>query len=235
MNSKRDALKVVRVLEEFRNPESLEGLSRYGISTKDTLGISIPILRDLAKEVGRNHALAVELWNTGIHEARILAGYIDDPEEVTSSQMESWAKDFDSWDVCDQICSNLFDRTKFALSKAVEWTKSEEEFVKRAGFVLMAALAVHDKEAGDEIFLSFLPIIRREAADERNFVKKAANWALRQIGKRNLKLNKAALKTAKEIRKMDSKTARWVATDAIRELTGANVLDKLRKSRPDKS
>jgi 3-methyladenine DNA glycosylase AlkD len=218
-NPKRNAMKVVRVLEEFRNPESLEGLARFGISTKNTLGISIPILRDLAKEIGRNHALAAELWKTELHEARILAGYIDDPENVTSSQMEKWAKDFDSWDVCDQICSSLFDKTEFAAAKAKEWSKRREEFVKRAGFVLMASLAVHDKRAGDDLFISFLPLIKREAADERNFVKKAVNWALRQIGKRNPKLNKAALDTAREIRKMDSTTARWVAADAIRELS----------------
>ncbi len=218
-NARRDAIKVMRVLEEFRAPENLEGLSRYGINTKNTLGISIPILRDLAKEIGKNHPLAVELWKTGIHEARILAGFIDIPADVTEDQMEKWAMDFDSWDVCDQVCSNLFDKTKFAVKKAKEWTKREEEFVKRAGFVLMASLAVHDKGADDSLFTSFLPIIKRAAVDDRNFVKKADNWALRQIGKRNPRLNKAALKTAREIMKIDSRSARWVASDAIRELT----------------
>jgi 3-methyladenine DNA glycosylase AlkD len=135
--------------------------------------------------------------------------------------------DFDSWDVCDQVCSNLFDKTEFALKKASEWSGRKEEFVKRAGFVLMAALAVHDKDADGKTFLNFLSIIKREATDERNFVKKAVNWALRQIGKRNIKLNKAAIKTTEEIRKIDSKAARWIATDALRELTSVAVLKRL--------
>ena len=227
-NPRRDALKVIRVLEEFRNPENVVGMARFGISSKDTLGIAIPILRDLAKEIGKNHPLALELWKSGIHEARILAGFIDDPDKVTNSQMEKWVKDFDSWDVCDQVCSNLFDKTEFAYEKAEEWADKKEEFVKRAGFVLMAALAVHDKDSADKVFLSFLSIVKREATDDRNFVKKAVNWALRQIGKRNSKLNKAAIKTAREIQTMSPKTARWIAADALRELTSESVLRKLK-------
>jgi 3-methyladenine DNA glycosylase AlkD len=182
----------------------------------------------MAKQIGRNHLLAQRLWNSGVHEARILAGMIDLPEEVTEKQMEKWARDFDSWDVCDQVCSNLFDKTKFAHKKAIIWSKRREEFVKRAGFVLMATLAVHDKESGDKQFLKFLPIIKREARDERNFVKKAVNWALRQIGKRNLALNRMAIKTAKEIQGIDSKAAKWIASDAIRELTSEAVQKRLR-------
>jgi len=182
----------------------------------------------MAKEIGKNHLLAQRLWNSGVHEARILAGMIDPPEEVTEKQMERWVMDFDSWDVCDQVCSNLFDRTKFAHKKAMDWSKRGEEFVKRAGFVLMATLAVHDKEAGDKEFLKFFPIIKREARDERNFVKKAVNWALRQIGKRNLHLNQKASKTAKEIQGIDSKSAKWIASDAIRELTSETVQKRLR-------
>lgn len=227
-NPRRDALKVVKVLEEFRNPDSLEGMTRFGINAKNTLGISIPVLRDLAREIGKHHPLALELWKTGIHEARILAGFIDRAEEVTEAQMEDWVRDFDSWDVCDQVCSNLFDKTRFAVGKVRAWTRRDEEFVKRAGFVLMASLAVHDKKADNSVFLSFLPIIRREADDGRNFVKKAANWALRQIGKRNLPLNKAALKTAREIKRMDSKAANWIAMDATKELAGAAVQSRLR-------
>ncbi len=227
-NPRRDALKVIRVLEEFRNPENVVGMARFGISSKDTLGIAIPILRDLAKEIGKNHPLALELWKSGIHEARILAGFIDDPDKVTNSQMEKWVKDFDSWDVCDQVCSNLFDKTEFAYEKAEEWADKKEEFVKRAGFVLMAALAVHAKDAEDKTFVRFLSTVKREATDERNFVKKAVNWALRQIGKRNLKLNKAAIRTAKEIQKIDSKAAKWVAADAMKELTGEAILRKLK-------
>ncbi|HUI30431.1 MAG TPA: DNA alkylation repair protein [Candidatus Acidoferrales bacterium] len=240
--SRRDAMKIIRTLEEFRNPENVAGMARFGISSQNTLGVPMPVLRDLAKEVCRdpllndnNHGLALELWKTGVHEARILAGLIDDSELVTEPQMETWAGDFDSWDVCDQVCSNLFDRTAFAIKKADRWAKREEEFVKRAGFVLMAALAVHDKSGDDKVFLNFLPIIKREATDERNFVRKAVNWALRGIGKRNKILNKAAVKTAKEIQRMDSKTAKWIASDALRELTSTAVLKRLTKVKSKKS
>ena len=145
--------------------------------------------------------------------------------------METWVKDFDSWDVCDQVCSNLFDKTPFAYRKAIEWSKREEEFVKRAGFVLMATLSVHDKKADNKKFEQFFPIIKRESNDNRNFVKKAVNWALRQIGKRNLSLNKKAIKTAKEIQKMDSKSARWIASDALRELTSEKIQKRLKSKK----
>lgn len=227
-------MKVVRTLEEFGNPENVTGMARFGISSHNTLGVPMPVLRDLAKEVSRDpivktsrHQLALELWKTGIHEARILAGLIDDPELVSDSQMENWVMDFDSWDVCDQVCSNLFDKTRFAVRKVDQWTKRREEFVKRAGFVLMAALAVHDKDADDGTFVKFLTVIKREASDERNFVRKAVNWALRGIGKRNLSLNRSAIKFAKEIQRMESKAARWIASDALRELTGIAVLKRL--------
>jgi len=183
----------------------------------------------MAKETGRDHSLAQELWASRIHEARIMAGFVDEPKLVTAEQMENWVKDFDSWDICDQVCSNLFDRTPFAHKKAIEWSNREEEFVKRAGFVLMAALSVHDKSAVDDEFLIFLHIIKREATDERNYVKKAVNWALRQIGKRNSTLNKKAIETAKEIQKLGSKSARWIASDAVRELTSKSVQDNLLK------
>ena len=156
---------------------------------------------------------------------------IDDPKEVTETQMEGWVKDFDSWDVCDQCCSNLFDKTGNAFQMARKWSSRNEEFVKRAAFALMAALAVHDKNSTNAQFQSFLPIIERESTDERNFVRKATNWALRQIGKRNMQLNRLALKTARQIQKKNSKSARWIASDAIRELTSASVQKKLRKNR----
>jgi len=218
---------ILTKLKSLSNPKAVAGMARFGINPKDTYGVSIPVLRKMAKQIGRNHLLAKKLWTLGIHEARILAGMIDPPEEVSEDQMEKWVKDFDSWDVCDQVCSNLFDKTKFAHKKAIEWSKRREEFVKRAGFVLMATLAVHDKEASDKEFLKFLPIIKREATDERNFVKKAVNWALRQIGKRNPSLNKMAIQTAKELQRTDSKSARWIASDAIRELTSEAVQKKL--------
>jgi 3-methyladenine DNA glycosylase AlkD len=219
--------KYLKQLKSLADPEAAAGMARFGINPGNTLGISIPALRKMAKEIGKNHALAQQFWSTGIHEARILAGMVDDPQEVTEGQMESWAADIDSWDICDQVCSNLFDKTRFAYQKAHEWSGRQEEFIKRAGFVLMAALSVHDKKTGDEKFLEFLPLVKREASDERNFVKKAVNWALRQIGKRNMYLNKAAIETAIDIQKMDSKTAKWIASDALRELTNEKIQKKL--------
>jgi 3-methyladenine DNA glycosylase AlkD len=221
--------KYLKQLKSLADPEAAAGMARFGINPENTLGVSIPALRKMAKEIGKNHALAQQFWSSGIHEARILSGMVDYPQEVTEEQMESWAADIDSWDICDQVCSNLFDKTRFAYQKANEWSGRQEEFVKRAGFVLMAALSVHDKKTGDEKFLEFLPLVKREASDERNFVKKAVNWALRQIGKRNMYLNKAAIETANNIQKMDSKAAKWIASDALRELTNEKIQKKLRR------
>ncbi len=218
---------ILQQLKSLSDPEAVAGMARFGINPRNTYGVSIPALRKMARETGKDHTLALQLWSSGIHEARILAGMIDVPDMVSEEQMESWAADFDSWDVCDQVCSNLFDKTDFAYRKAVEWSNRKEEFVKRAGFVLMAALAVHDKRARDKEFLRFLPIIKREAVDDRNFIRKAVNWALRQIGKRNLNLNRAAIETAKGIQGINSKAARWIASDALRELTTEKVQKKL--------
>lgn len=197
------------------SPKNIAGMARFGINTQNALCISIPVLRKIAKEIGKSHKLALELYDSGIHEAKILAGMVDKPEKVTGKQIEKWVRGFDSWDVCDQVCSNLFDKTCFAWQKAISWSKRKEEFVKRAGF---ATMAVHDKKASDEDFMKFFPLIKKESVDERNFVKKAVNWALRQIGKRNRNLKKEAIKTAREILKMNSKSARWIARDALREL-----------------
>ncbi len=214
---------ILKELKALANPANVEGMARFGINPGNTYGVSIPVLRKMAKGIGTDHALALELWSSGIHEARLLAGFIDDPEQVTEKQMQDWVAGFDSWDVCDQVCSNLFDRTRFAYDKAFEWSERQEEFVKRAGFVLMAALAVHDKAATDETMARFLPVIARESTDPRNFVKKAVNWALRQIGKRNRRLNRKAVRTAKEISGIDSRSARWVAADALKELTAEST------------
>lgn len=218
---------ILKRLEGASDSEAAAGMARFGINPKNAYGVSIPRLRKMAKELGKNHLLALELWSSGIHEARILASMIDSPEDVSEEQMELWVNGFDSWDVCDQCCSNLFDKTRFAFQKAIEWSALDGEFVKRAGFVLMATLAVHDKNAKDETFLKFFPIIKRESVDNRNFVRKAVNWALRQIGKRNPNLNKYAIKAAKDIQKLDSKSAKWIASDAIRELTSKNVRNRL--------
>ena len=218
---------VLRQLKSMADPEAVKGMARFGISAANTLGVSIPALRKMAREIGKDHELALQLWDSGIHEARLLAGFIDDPAQVTDRQLEEWAEGFDSWDVCDQACSNLFDKTDSAWQKAVEWSARPEEFVKRAGFALMAALAVHDKAATDRQFEGLFPLIKREAGDERNYVRKAVNWALRQIGKRNVRLNRKAIKVAQEIRKMDSKSARWIAADALRELASPAVQGRL--------
>ena len=219
---------ILERLKSLANPEAVAGMARFGINPENTLGISIPVLRKMAREIGRNHGLAQRLWSTGVHEARILASMIDDPRMVTEEQMEAWAADFDSWDVCDQCCGNLFDKTEFAYRKAVEWAARDGEFVKRAGFALMAWLAFHDKRAADEAFLEFLPVIKRESVDGRNYVKKAVNWALRHIGKRNAVLNIMAIGAAREIQTAGSKPGRWIASDALRELTSEKVQERLR-------
>lgn len=219
---------ILNRLKSQSDSKAISGMARFGINPENTYGVSTPKLRSLAKEIGKDHALAKQLWASGIHEARILASMIDDPEEVTEKQADAWAGDFDSWDVCDQCCMNLFDKTTLAIQKAVEWSTAEEEFVKRAGFVLMARLAVSDKKAGDEVFVEFFPIIKRECVDERNYVKKAVNWALRQIGKRNRNLNKIAIKTVNEINKINSRSAKWIASDALRELKSEAVQNRLR-------
>jgi len=219
---------IIAELRSMANPQNVAGMARYGINPENTLGVTIPTLRAIAKRTGKDHRLAAALWRSGIHEARILACLIDEPEKVTSTQMDRWAREFNSWDVCDQVCSNLFDKTALAYAKATEWSSHKQEFIKRAGFTLMAALAVHDKQAGDQAFEDFLPLILHEATDERNYVRKAVNWALRQIGKRNRQLNRKAVKTAKDIQKLDSKAARWIATDALRELTSDAVRQRLK-------
>jgi 3-methyladenine DNA glycosylase AlkD len=217
---------VIAALQQHADPRAVEGMARFGIRSDHVLGISIPVLRKMAKELGKDHALALELWVSGLHEARILASMIDDPRFVTEPQMEAWVADFDAWDICDQMCGNLFDKTPYAHQKAVEWCHREQEFVRRAGFVLMAELAVHDKQAADEAFLPFFPLIKHYATDERNFVKKAVNWALRQIGKRNARLCVIAIEWAEKIGAMDSRAARWIARDALKELRGRIVSDE---------
>jgi len=219
---------IIKKLKTVSNPKSIEGMARYGITPERTYGVSIPNLRKIAKEIGVNHALAEQLWASNIRETRILASMIAAPKMVTEEQAERWVRDFDYWEICDQCCMNLFEKTAFAYQKCVEWSLREEEFVKRAGFVLMARLAVSDKKADDKQFEKFLPFIKKESTDNRNYVKKAVNWALRQIGKRNLALNNKAVETAKEIQKTDSRSAKWVATDAIRELTSEAVQGRLR-------
>ncbi len=222
---------VLKKLEAHADPRVRAAMPRFGIRFERAHGIPTPVLRRLAREIGTDHNLAQQLWDSGIHEARCLAAMVDDPAQATASQMERWARAFYSWDIVDGICCHLFVYAAPAWKKALEWSRREEEFVKRAGFSLMAYLAVHDKRASDARFARLLPIIRRGASDERNFVKKAVNWALRQIGKRNRRLNRLAIKAARDIRRVDSPAARWIAADALRELTGAAVQRRLAQAR----
>jgi len=223
---------VEEVLERLNNearPDQLKSMSKFGIAVERRLGISIPNLRKMAKEVGQNHDLALKLWKTRIAEAMILASMIDNPKQLTEVQMEDWVIGFDSWDVCDQVCGNLFCKSPLAWAKTIDWAQREEEFVKRAAFSLIAYLACHDKQANDEKFIGLLPVIVQQSPDERNFVKKAVNWALRSIGKKNVNLNQAAINAAKEIQRLDSKTARWIASDALRELDSEAVQKRLKR------
>ena len=223
------ATEVLQQLKAKANPSHLEGMARFGMAVDKRLGISVPVMRQIAKQVGKDHQLALKLWRTGYAEARIVASMVALPEEMTDEQTELWVKGINSWDVCDQFCMNLLWKVRFARQKVAQWARREEEFVKRAAYALIACLAWHDKTAPDEDFLLFLRIIKEGAKDERNFVKKAVNWALRGIGKRSIRLNKAAVKTAQEILHIDSRAARWIAADALRELKGPAVQERLRK------
>lgn len=217
----------VAALQSASDPHVLSTMDRAGIRRDAALGVTLPAIRQIAARILPRHRLAEDLWSTGIHEARLLAALVDKVNAVTPEQMEQWAQDFDSWDLCDCVCGNLFDRTPYATAKAVTWSKHEEEFVKRAGFVLMAGLAVHDKVKPDTEFEAFLPLIEAEAWDNRNYVRKAVNWALRQLGKRNLRLNASARACAVRIQAQNTSAARWIATDALRELQSPGVQARL--------
>jgi len=204
-------------------------MARYGITAEKVFGVPAPVMHKIARSLGKHHALAQKLWKTGIYDARILAALIDDADMATRRQMDSWAREFDNWAICDGCCIHLFIYTPYAQEKALAWSRRKEEFVKRAGFTLIAALAVHDKEAADTVFGKFLSVIEREARDDRNGVMKAANWALRQIGKRNIMLNRRAVRTAHRLKGRDSRSARWIASDALRELLSSEVRRRIQK------
>ncbi len=217
-SSAGDAKSVIEKMRGLGSQRNIDGMNRFGITCKKKFGISSPELRLLARGHRRDHKLAQKLWKSGIHEAKILAVWVEDKKLVTEEQLDDWVQDIDCWAVCDTACGQLFDRTPFAYDKAFEWAKDEREFVRRAGIVLMATLAVHDKKASDSTFEKFFPVLKKYAADERNFVKKAVNWAIRQIGKRNRSLLPKAIKLAREIQNIGTPGARWIASGAIREL-----------------
>ena len=222
------ATEILQHLQSLSNSDNVAGMARFGIRAKKVYGVPLSKLKSLARQVGKNHLLAQELWSSGAHEARLVACFIENPAEVTSRQMDCWAGDFDNWAVCDGCCLHLFAKVPFAQAKVAGWCVRSQEFVKRAGFSMMAVLAVHDKKASDSLFLTWLGLIKNASTDERNFVKKAVNWAVRQIGKRNLRLNRAAIRTARAIHKLDSTSARWIASDALRELMSDAVQKRLR-------
>lgn len=226
---------VLKKLESLGSPENIAGMKRFRIETPESFGITAPVLKQFAREVKKQtpdrHALALRLWDTGNYDARAIAFIIDDPKQVSPEQMEIWAKDFDNWATVDGACSYLFCRTPYAYEKAFEWANREEEFVKRAAFSLVAYLAVHDKKVPDDKLAAFLPLIERHSDDDRNFVRKAVNWALRQIGKRSIELNKLAIDTAERIKSQGTKSSRWIASDALRELNSEKVLERLRSKR----
>ncbi|HZK50728.1 MAG TPA: DNA alkylation repair protein [Actinomycetota bacterium] len=226
-----DVDQVLQRLRALESPRDREGMARFGINPDHALGISVTKLRAIAKETGRDHDLALELWASGIHEARILATIVDDPELVSKQQMQSWVEDFDSWDLCDQACMNLFWRVDGSVELAFEWASLDDELVKRAAFALMARFATKRAKAPDDLLESFLPVIEKAADDDRNYVRKAVNWALRGIGKRNLHLNELAIASAGRIRARDTKSAGWIANDALQELTSDKVRARLETPR----
>lgn len=218
---------VLKKLDSQAMPDKVQGMARYGMIAERRLGVSVPDMRRIAKETGKNHDLALRLWEIGIPEARIVAAMVDRPEELTEQQMDEWVAGFNSWDVCDQVCMNLFRKSPLAWKKIIEWSEREEQYVKRAAYALIACLAWYDKEAGDQRFSGLFPVIKRGATDERNYVRKAVSWALRNIGKRNRKLNRAALEVAEDIGQMDTRAARWIASDVKKELSSEAVQKRL--------
>lgn len=225
---RRDPDDLIAELRSLADPANVEGMARFGISRNGTLGISVTTLRRIARRVEPDHALAAALWGSGIHEARMLATIVEVPERVTSRQADAWARDLDSWDVCDGFAFDLMSRTPLRWAKPATWARSKREFVRRAAFSLIAGLAAHDKEAADEQFIALLPLVREDATDDRNFVKKAVNWALRQVGKRNMALNRQAVALARELRASESRAARWIGADALRELTSETTRERMR-------
>jgi 3-methyladenine DNA glycosylase AlkD len=225
--AKTDAATAVGWLKSRSDPAFRAGLARFGLPTQKAFGLPVATIQKYAKTLGPDHRLARELWKTGWTDARMLAAFVGEPARVTPAEMDAWCRDFDSWGIVDTVCFKLWDQSPHAWTKAAQWTKRTPEFEKRAGFVLMACLAAHDKTAKDAAFLKFLPLIERGASDERNFVKKGVSWALRHIGHRNAKLHAAAVKTARKLAKSEDRTQRWVGKDALSDLQRPIVVKKV--------
>jgi 3-methyladenine DNA glycosylase AlkD len=220
---------VVAWLKRKGSKKARDGMARYGLPSDKAFGVAIGVMQRYAKEIGRSHDLAIALWETGWYEARTVAAFVDEPERVTPAQMDQWCRDFDSWGICDTVCFHLFDRSPYAWPKVKKWSSSREEFVKRGAFALLACLALHDKAADDAKFIASLPLIERAATDDRNFVKKGVSWALRLIGRRNLALNAEAVALSRRLAASSAPSARWIGTAAVKELTSAAVVKRLRK------
>ena len=218
---------IIKKFESLRNEENIRGQERFGIKSSKSYGIRMPEIRKIAKEVGHNHNIAVQLWNQGYHESKILAFMVEEKDKFTEEQLDSWIKDFDSWDVVDQACINFLRHVDFAINKIPEWAESDEEFIKRTAFSLIAVLAVHEKEESDDYFRKYYPLIKDASCDNRNFVKKSVNWAIRQIGKRNLVLNREAIDLSNEILENNCKASRWIGKNALKELQSEKVQSKL--------
>lgn len=223
---------VIASLKRLGSESTRDGMARYGLPSDKAFGVPVGKMQQLAKQLGRNHELALDLWESGWYEARMLAAFLDEPERVTPAQMDRWCRDFDNWGICDTVCFHLFDRTPHAFAKVVQWSRRRDEFVKRAAFALLACLALHDKHSGDEAFVRCLPLVEHAAADERNFVKKGVSWALRLIGRRNLDLNAAAVAVARRLSDSPEAPARWVGRDALKELTSPAVIRRIEARRP---
>ncbi len=218
---------ILAQLKSLADPENVAGMARFGIKSENAFGIKVTTLRKLAKDIGSDHQLALDLWQSGFHEARMLATIIDDPKQVSEKQMEAWIKDLNSWDLCDGLAGNLLDKTPIAYEKAIEWSHRQPEFEKRAGFALMAWLPIHDKKALDKKFEIFFPQLEAESDDERIYVKKAISWALRNIGKRSLNLSQAIIPLAEEIAQRNTKASKWIASDVLRELRSEKIQTRL--------
>jgi 3-methyladenine DNA glycosylase AlkD len=227
MSAEHDVKSVLAWLKKHSSKATRDGMARYGVPSDNALGVTMADMKVLAKEVGKNHALAAALWDTGVYEARMLTSFVDDAAQVSATQMNRWARDFDNWGICDTVCFHLFDRTPHAWQKVEQWHDSKEEFTKRAAFALLWGLTVHDKRADDDAFVDGLSYVERAATDERHWVKKSVNMALRAVGKRNAALNAAAVATATRLAESSNPAPRWVGKDALRELTSAGVVGRL--------